>query len=158
MCCIHATFELFYCLLFNLNLNLYEFEFKLNMFESFQKWKCLPFSPLIFSPAGPSLRFLFSFLFFPAAQKTIPRRPKTFPSPAQLAPPLPHRQTGGPRPSGPSPSSGSSGTPAQGVPAAHAPPRLPWPARRGLVPALFKCRATPLEPFFEAAAASRAKP
>ena len=157
MCCIHATFELFYCLLFNLNLNSYELEFKLNVFEPFQKWKSLLF-PLSFSAQPAHLFFFFSlFLFIPAAQKTIPRRPKTFPSPAQLAPPLPHRQTGGPRPSGPSPSSGSSGTPAQGVPAAHAPPRLPWPARRGLVPALFKCRATPLEPFFEAAA-SRAKP
>ena len=60
MCCIHATFALFYCLLFNLNLNSYEFEFKLNVFESFQKWKSLPFSPLLFSPVGPSLLFLFS--------------------------------------------------------------------------------------------------
>ena len=51
------------------------------------------FFPLSFS-AQPA------HLFFPAAQKTIPRRPKTFPSPAQSAPPLPHRPTGGPHLSG----------------------------------------------------------
>jgi len=73
LCCIHVTFALFYCLLFNLNLNSYEFEFKLNVFEFFQKWKSLPFSPLLFSPAGPSLLFLFS-LFLP--------RPKLLVGPA----------------------------------------------------------------------------
>ena len=97
LCCIHATFALFYCLLFNLNLNSYEFEFKLNVFESFQKWKSLPFSPLLFSPAGPSLLFLFSFLFFPAAQKTISPAclPSSFPAqPVSASSPAAHRQEG----------------------------------------------------------------
>ena len=71
LCCIHATFALFYCLLLNLNLNSYEFEFKLNVFESFQKWKSLPFSPLLFSPAGPSL---------------LSRGPENHPAPAQDIP------------------------------------------------------------------------
>ena len=77
------------------------------------------FSTLLFSPASPSLRFLFSFLFFPAAQKTIsPDRslslslffpaaqnhpaPAHLLSPARSASPLSPSLPRGPRPSGPS--------------------------------------------------------
>ena len=84
MCCIHATFALFYCLLFNLNLNSYEFEFKLNVFESFQKWKSLPFSPSPFQPNRPISSFSFS-LFLPRPKLLV--GPAFFPSPAHLRAP-----------------------------------------------------------------------
>ena len=89
MCCIHATFALFYCLLFNLNLNSYEFEFKLNVFESFQKWKSLPFSPLVFSPVGPSLLFLFSFSLHSRGPENHPAPAQNFPQPGPVGTPSP---------------------------------------------------------------------
>ena len=102
LCCIHATFALFYCLLFNLNLNSYEFEFKLNVFESFQKWKNLPF-PLSFSAQPDHLFFFFSpFSSFPRPRKPS-RRPVPFPSPfCSLRPKTtPRRPISFPRPAPP---------------------------------------------------------
>ena len=130
---------------------LFEFHFETEFFEFKFEFNCLnqlfkkkPF-PLFSAQPKPSL------LFSPAAQ---PKPAQNFPNPAQSAPPLPHRPTGGPRPSGPSSSSGSSGTPAQGVPAMHAPPLLAvirTPTRRGPGP-IYSAAWTPLDPSVEVAA------
>ena len=109
MCCIHATFALFYCLLFNLNLNSYGFEFKFNVFEPFQKWKSL-FFPSPFQPLRPISSFSFLlFSSFPrprkpsrAGPKLSPARPSRHPlsrtgrqaGPARRARPLPPAQAG----------------------------------------------------------------
>ena len=80
-----------YCLLFNLSLNSYEFEFKLNVFESFQKkkWKSLPSSPLFFSLAGPSLLFLFSFSLLSRGPENHPAPAQNFPQPGPVGTPSP---------------------------------------------------------------------
>ena len=125
MCCIHATFALFYCLLFNLNLNSYELEFKLNVFEPFQKWKSLLFFPSPFQPSRPisSFSFLF-FSSFPRPRKPSRAGPKLSPARPSWHPLSRTGRQAGPAHQARPPSSGSSGTPAQGVPAAHAPPLL----------------------------------
>ena len=58
----------------------FEFEFNLNLFESFQKWKSLPFSPLLFSPLPVPARFL----FFPPRPNRRPSLP--LPRPVSLSP------------------------------------------------------------------------
>ena len=136
LCCIHATFALFYCLLFNLKLNSYEFEFKLNVFESFQKWKSLPFSPLLFSPLPLPARFLF---FFPrgptAGLASLYRGPFLF-LPAHLrarpAPSLPSLAATDRRapPIGVTPFLESDSGPSPSLVAARRVAR-PRPARRG---------------------------
>ena len=50
----------------------------------FQKWKTFPFFPILFSPAGPSLLFLFT-LFLPRPKLLV--GPAFFPSPAHLRAP-----------------------------------------------------------------------
>ena len=101
---------------FHFETEFFEFKFELNYLNQLLKKEEEETFPSLFQPSPNPL-----FLFSPAAQ---PKPAQNFPNPAQSAPPLPHRPTGGPRPSGPSSSSGSSGTPAQGVPAMHAPPLL----------------------------------
>ena len=107
---------LFYCLLFNLNLNSFEFEFKLNMFESFQKCKAISFPLLVFSPAGRSLSPFLPlpfFLFLPAAQNLAAAQSRPArPSPPTPSPFLPLSLTRETRPLGPSPSSCRAGTPS----------------------------------------------
>ena len=133
------------------------FEFELKCLSCFQKMQNIFLPHPVFQPGPTPFPLLFPFSFLPPARPTLPR-PVSRASPAALpfsSPVLSRRQVGStcrgllPRREGP----GLSRSP----PAPRS-PRLPWPARRGLVPALFKCRATPLEPFFEAAAASCAKP
>ena len=92
-----------YCLLFNLSLNSYEFEFKLNVFESFQKNGKAFLFPLSFSAQPAHLFFFFSpFSSFPRPRKPS-RRPIPFPPPFSSLRPktTPRRPISFPRPAPP---------------------------------------------------------
>ena len=65
MCCIHAAFPLFYCLV-QFEFEFLEFEFELNFlvfFSKMQKNLSFPLSPLSVHPVFPSFPFPFSPLF-----------------------------------------------------------------------------------------------
>ena len=127
----------------------FEFEFELNVFESFQKWKSL--YPFLFSAQSAHLSFLplpFSFLFrgpnSPSRRPTfpLPRSPARCPLPFLSLPP-----TCGPRLSGSSPSRERHGLKESGRRMSRAVRALrSWPARQGaLLHPYLRCR-NPLNP------------
>ena len=85
LCCIHIAFALFYCLLFNFNLNSLNLNLNCIGLESFSK--CQNLLPFPLGPVQSLSPFLFSFPpSLPASPAQRPVTPLSRPSPLHLSP------------------------------------------------------------------------